>query len=490
MLKDPDLLREAALVGGEWISAGAASTAVANPSNGEPLGRTPDLAEEDVVRAIDAAADALGPWSGRTAHERAAILRRWNDLILDHRDDLARLMTLEQGKPLPEAAGEIGYAASFVAWYAEEATRTYGEVIPTYDRDRRMVVIKEPVGVCAAVTPWNFPSAMVTRKAAPALAAGCTMVLKPAPGTPFSALALAGLARRAGVPDGVLSVVTGDAEMIGRVLTSDARVRKLSFTGSTAVGRLLMQRSARTLQRVSLELGGNAPFLVLDDADVDAAVTGCVQSKFRNAGQTCVCANRVIVQAGVAEEFQAKLVSAVGELRVGDGFGEGVDLGPLIDAAAVAKVERHVRDAVEHGASVLTGGRRHDLGGTFFQPTVLGGVTPRMLVAHEETFGPLAPLFTVADDDEAVRLANATASGLAAYVYTRDIGRAWRIGERLDVGMVGVNTGLLSSAYAPFGGRKESGMGREGARAGIEEFLETKYLAFAGLADEGQATGR
>ncbi|MFF0575324.1 NAD-dependent succinate-semialdehyde dehydrogenase [Streptosporangium saharense] len=477
MLTDPSLVRRA---DADRVPE-EGGTSVVNPSTGEVLARVPVIGADGVRAAVDAAEDALGPWSRRTAHERAEVLRRWNTLILENRDDLARTLTAEQGKPLREALGEITYAASFVAWYAEEALRTYGEVIPTYDRDRRMVVVREPVGVCAAITPWNFPSAMVTRKAAPALAAGCTVVAKPAPGTPLSALALAELALRAGLPSGALSVVTGDAETIGLALTSDPRVRKLSFTGSTAVGRILMRQASATLQRLSLELGGNAPFLVLDDADVDAAVLGCVESKFRNSGQTCVCANRIIVQRPVAERFQAGLVAAVERLRVGDGFEAGVDQGPLIDEAAARKVERHIGDAVAGGAVVLTGGRRHRLGGTFFEPTVITGVTSDMAVAREETFGPVAPILVVDDDEEAVRLANDTASGLAAYVYTRDVGRVWRTVERLDVGMVGVNTGLLSSAFAPFGGRKESGMGREGARAGIEEYLETKYVAFAGL---------
>ncbi|HSG96030.1 MAG TPA: NAD-dependent succinate-semialdehyde dehydrogenase, partial [Afifellaceae bacterium] len=420
-------------------------------------------------------------WRAKTGKERSAILRKWNDLMLANADDLAMIMTAEQGKPLPEARGEIVYAASFIEWFAEEAKRVNGDTLQSPWPDRRIVVIKQPVGVCAAITPWNFPAAMITRKAGPALAAGCPMVLKPAQATPFSALALAVLAERAGVPAGIFSVLTGSSSAIGGEMTSNPIVRKLTFTGSTEVGSRLMQQCAKTIKKLSLELGGNAPFIVFDDADLDAAVEGAMISKYRNAGQTCVCANRIYVQDGVYDAFAQKLVAAVEKLKVGDGFEPGVNQGPLIDAAAVAKVEEHIADALAKGGRVLTGGKRHPLGRSFFQPTVLAGATPDMMVAREETFGPLAPLFRFKTDDEAVALANSTEFGLASYFYSRDIGRIWRVAEGLESGMVGINTGLISNEVAPFGGVKQSGLGREGSKYGIDEYQEIKYLCIGGV---------
>tara|TARA_R110002049_G_scaffold17675_3_gene68336 strand:- start:957 stop:2417 length:1461 start_codon:yes stop_codon:yes gene_type:complete len=477
-----DFFREQAFVDGEWIAADSgASFDVLDPATRERIGRVPDLGRAETQRAIDAAAAALPAWRAKLAGERAAILREWNRLILEAADDLAAIMTAEQGKPLFEARGEIVYAASFVEWFAEEARRIEGEIIPTPAADRRLLVLRQPVGVCAAITPWNFPAAMITRKVAPALAAGCTVVVKPAEQTPFSALALAVLAERAGFPKGVFNVVTGDAPTIGGVLTASPVVRKLSFTGSTEVGRLLMEQCAPTLKKLSMELGGNAPFIVFDDADLDQAVKGAISSKFRNTGQTCVCANRLYVQAGVYDEFARRLAEAVGKLRIGAGFEDGVHIGPLIDDAAVDKVESHVSDALAHGAQAILGGARHARGGTFFEPTVLAGVTPAMRVAREETFGPVAPLFRFESEEEVLRMANDTEYGLAAYFFTRDVGRVFRVAEALEFGIVSANTGVFSSAVFPFGGIKQSGFGREGARAGIEEYLEMKSLCIGGV---------
>ncbi len=477
-LQDPSLLRAQAFVGGRWIDAdGGAVVAVHNPATGAVLAAVPELGAAETLRAIDAAQAAFAGWAARTAGERAALLARWYALMIEQREDLAKLMTAEQGKPLAEARGEIDYAASFIQWFAEEAKRVYGEIIPGHQADRRLLVLRQPVGVVAAITPWNFPSAMLTRKAAPALAAGCTFVCKPALQTPLSALALAALAERAGIPPGVFNIVTGsDAVAIGAQLTADARVRKLSFTGSTAVGKTLMAQCAGTVKKISLELGGNAPFIVFDDADIDAAVRGAIVSKFRNSGQTCVCANRLLVQDGIHDTFARKLAAAVARLRVGDGLAGPTDQGPLIDAAALAKVQRHLADATAKGAEILLGGKPHALGGTFFEPTVLTGATAEMLLAREETFGPVAPLFRFTTEAEAIHMANDTAAGLAAYFYTRDLARCWRVAEALEYGMVGVNTGLISTAVAPFGGVKESGIGREGSRHGILEYTEIKYL--------------
>jgi len=481
-LKDPSLLRQQAYVNGAWCDAdGGATLAVHNPANGELVGHVPLMGAAETRRAIEAANAAWPAWKKKTAKERSAILRRWYELMLAHADDLALIMTTEQGKPLAEARGEIGYAASFIEWFAEEGKRTYGDTIPSPSPTSRIVVVKEAIGVCAAITPWNFPAAMITRKAGPALAAGCPMVLKPAEATPFSALALAVLAERAGIPAGIFSVVTGAPKEIGGEMTANPIVRKISFTGSTAVGKLLMQQSASSIKKLSLELGGNAPFIVFDDADLDAAVEGAIASKYRNAGQTCVCANRIYVQDGVYEAFAAKLVAAVQKLKVGDGLENGVTQGPLINEQAVQKVEQHVADAVEKGARVLLGGKRHALGHGFFEPTVLADVTPSMRVAREETFGPMAPLFRFKTDDEAVALANDTEFGLASYFYSRDIGRIWRVAEGLESGMVGINTGLISNEVAPFGGVKQSGLGREGSHYGIDDYLVVKYLCMGGI---------
>ena len=477
-LREITLFRQQCYVAGDWIDAasGAVST-ITNPATGEILGHVPELGADETRRAIEAAHAALPGWRALTAQARAVILRRWFNLLLEHQEDLATLMTLEQGKPLAEARGEIGYAASFLEWFAEEGKRVYGDTIPAQQSDKRILVLKEPIGVCAAITPWNFPAAMITRKAGAALAAGCTMVVKPAPQTPFSALALAVLAERAGLPAGVLSVVTGPAQVIGDEILDHPLVRKLSFTGSTRTGKYLMQRCAGALKRLSLELGGNAPFIVFNDADLDAAVSGALASKYRNSGQTCVCANRFLIQDDIYEAFATRLTQAVREqLKVGNGLEPGVMQGPLIDAAALVKVERHVADAVAHGAKILTGGQRHALGGTFYQPTVLSEATPEMLTAREETFGPVAPLFRFHTDAEAVELANATEFGLAAYFYSRDLSRVFRVAEALQYGMVGVNTGLISTEVAPFGGVKESGFGREGSKYGIHEYLDIKYL--------------
>ncbi len=476
-LEQTALFRRQCYVDGAWVDAAdGATVAVSNPATGEVLGSVPDVGAAGAEAAVTAAAAAFGPWAAKTAGERAAVLRRWYELVLASADDIATLMTAEQGKPLAEARGEVTYAASFVEWFAEEARRMYGDVIPGHQADKRLLVLRQPIGVVAAITPWNFPAAMITRKVAPALAAGCTVICKPASQTPFTALALAELAHQAGLPPGVFNVVTGSARAIGGVLTGDPRVRKLSFTGSTAIGKQLMAQCAGTLKKVSLELGGNAPFIVFDDADLDAAVDGAIASKYRNTGQTCVCANRLLVQAGVYDAFATRLAAAVGKLAVGDGLKGATDQGPLIDQAALDKVEEHVADALAHGARVVTGGKRHALGGTFYEPTVLADVTPDMKVAGEETFGPVAPLFRFETEEEAIRMANDTEFGLASYFYTRDLARSWRVSEALEYGIVGVNTGLISTAVAPFGGVKESGIGREGSRYGLMDFTEIKYV--------------
>ena len=481
-LKDPALFRQQAYLSGHWCNADSgATTAVNNPATGDVLGTVPTMGADETRRAIADAKKAWPDWRRRAAKERSIILRKWHDLMLANVDDLGMLMTAEQGKPLAESKGEIGYAAGFIEWFAEEGKRIYGDTVPSPWTDRRVVVIKEPIGVCAAVTPWNFPAAMITRKAGPALAAGCPMIVKPAMATPFSALALAVLAERAGVPPGVFTVLTGSSRAIGGEMTSNPDVRKVTFTGSTEVGRTLMRQSAETIKKLSLELGGNAPFIVFNDADLDAAVTGAIASKYRNTGQTCVCVNRIYVQSGVYDRFAEKLVKAVEGLKVGNGFDPEVTQGPLIDYAAVEKVEEHIQDAVSRGARVLTGGQRHTLGGTYFQPTVLANVPANATVAREETFGPLAPLFRFETDEEALQLANDTEFGLASYFYSRDIGRVWRVAEGLESGMVGINTGMLSTEVAPFGGVKQSGLGREGSKYGIEEFLEIKYLCFGGI---------
>ena len=481
-LKDPGLLRQQAYVAGAWIDADdGATVAVTNPATGEQIGSVPMCGTAETVRAIAAADVAQRAWRDVAAIDRAAILRRLNDLMLANIDDLALILTGEQGKPLAEARGEIVYAASFIEWFADEARRIYGETIPAPQGDRRIIAIKQPVGTTAAITPWNFPTAMLTRKAGPALAAGCSMVVKPATQTPFSALAFAELALRAGVPPGLLSVLTGSAAKIGAEMTRSPLVRKLSFTGSTEVGRTLMRQSADTIKKLSLELGGNAPFIVFDDADLDAAVEGAMISKYRNTGQTCVCANRLYVQRAVLQAFTDKLVEKVKALKVGSGLEPDVTQGPLIDAKAVAKIEEHIADARAKGAEVLTGGKRHALGGLFFEPTVIAGATADMMVAHEETFGPLAPIFAFDTEAEVIALANATEFGLAAYFYSRDIGRVMRVAERLESGMVGVNTGLISTAEAPFGGVKQSGLGREGSKYGLDDFLEVKYICLAGI---------
>jgi succinate-semialdehyde dehydrogenase/glutarate-semialdehyde dehydrogenase len=481
-LRDKSLFRQQCYVAGAWVDADSGATVpVNNPATNEVLGTVPRMGQDETRRAIEAAEKALPAWRAKTAKERAKVMRKWADLMMENQEDLAVLMTAEQGKPLTESKGEIGYAASFIEWFAEECKRVYGDTIPGHMADKRIVVIKQPVGVTAAITPWNFPSAMITRKAGPALAAGCTMVVKPATQTPYSALALAELGERAGIPKGAFSVVTGSATEIGKEMTSNPIVRKLSFTGSTEIGKLLMAQCAGTVKKISLELGGNAPFIVFDDADLDAAVEGAIASKYRNTGQTCVCANRLLVQDKVYEEFSAKLAQAVSGLSVGNGLETGVTQGPLIDMKAVEKVEQHIQDALKKGARVVVGGKRHAKGGTFFEPTVLADVKPSMMVAREETFGPVAPLFRFQSEDEAVQLANDTEFGLASYFYGRDIGRIWRVAEALDYGMVGINTGLISTEVAPFGGVKESGLGREGSKYGIEEYLEIKYLCMGGI---------
>ncbi len=479
-LDNPILLRSNGYIDGRWEAADSgAMLVVTDPASGERLGEVPLMGVAETTRAIAAAEAALPAWRAKTAKERAAILRRWFDLIVAHGDDLARMITAECGKPLAEAKGEVGYGASFVEWFAEEAKRAYGETIPGVVGDKRLITIKQPIGVCAAITPWNFPLAMITRKVAPAIAAGCTVVVKPAEQTPLTALALAKLAHLAELPPGVFNVVTGDPVAIGGVMTASPVVRHLSFTGSTEVGRLLMAQSAPTIKKLALELGGNAPFIVFDDADVDAAVEGALIAKYRNTGQTCVCANRLLVQSGVYEAFAQKLAVKVAMLQVGPGSEAGVVQGPLIDTAGLEKVEAHLADATEKGARILTGGKRHARGGTFFEPTVLAGVTTAMRVAREETFGPVAPLFRFDTEAQAVEMANATEFGLAAYFYSRDIGRCFRVAEALEYGMVGVNTGLISNEVAPFGGVKQSGIGREGSKYGLEEYLEIKYLCVA-----------
>src|SRR5262245_7500667 len=481
-VQDARLFRQACYVDGAWVeSAAQGAIDVDNPATGEVVGTVPRLGQAETRRAIEAAARAFPEWRKTTAKERAAVMRRWFDLMMANQEDLARLMTIEQGKPLTESRGEVAYAAAFLEWFGEEAKRVYGDTIPGHQRDKRIVVIKQPVGVVACITPWNFPLAMITRKAGPAVAAGCTVVLKPASQTPFSALALAELAERAGVPRGVFNVITGSASEIGGELTSNPTVRKLSFTGSTETGKLLMAQCATTVKKLSLELGGNAPFIVFDDADLDAAVDGAILSKYRNTGQTCVCANRLLVQDKVYDAFAAKLADAVTKLKPAPGTESGATQGPLIDDKAVEKVESHVADATSKGAHVLVGGSRHALGGRFFQPTVLTDVTPAMAIAREETFGPVAPLFRFSDEAQAIALANDTEFGLAAYFYGRDIGRIWRVAEALEYGIVGINTGIISTEVAPFGGVKESGLGREGSKYGIEEFLEIKYLCMGGV---------
>ncbi|MQP67098.1 NADP-dependent succinate-semialdehyde dehydrogenase [Niveispirillum sp. SYP-B3756] len=481
-LKDPSLFRTQAFLAGEWVGADSGRTLnVTNPATGALIGTVPEMGAAETRRAIEAANKAWPAWRAKTAKERAAILRKWFELLMANQEDLAVLMTAEQGKPLTESRGEIAYAASFIEWFAEEGKRVYGDTIPTFKPDARIVVTKEPIGVTAAITPWNFPAAMITRKAGPALAAGCPMVIKPATATPFSAFALAVLAERAGVPAGVLSVLTGSARAIGGEMTGNPIVRKLSFTGSTEIGKVLMEQCAGTVKKVSMELGGNAPFIVFDDADLDAAVVGAMASKYRNAGQTCVCANRLLVQDGVYDAFAAKLAEAVSQLKIGNGLEEGVTTGPLIDDGAVAKAEEHIADAVSKGAKVTLGGKRHALGGSFFEPTILTGVTTEMKVAKEETFGPVAPLFRFKDEEEAIAMANDTEFGLAAYFYSRDIGRVWRVAEALEYGIVGINEGIISTEVAPFGGVKESGTGREGSKYGIEDYLEIKYMLMGGL---------
>ena len=481
-LQDPKLLKERCYIDGAWALAdGGATLPVNNPATGETLGVIPAMGAGETRRAIQAAAAAQPAWAARTAKERANLLRRWFDLIIANQDDLAVLMTAEQGKPLAESKGEIAYAASFIEWFAEEAKRIYGDVIPGHQADKRILVLRQPVGVVAAITPWNFPAAMITRKAGPALAAGCTFVCKPATQTPYSALALAELADRAGIPKGVLNIVTGKATEIGGEMTSNPQVRKLTFTGSTEIGKKLMAQCAGTMKKISMELGGNAPFIVFDDADLDAAVQGALASKYRNTGQTCVCANRLLVQAGVYDEFTQKLKAAVAKLHVGDGLAGVTEQGPLIDAKALAKVEEHIADAVSKGATVTAGGKRHALGGTFFEPTILSNVTSAMLVAREETFGPVAPLFKFQTEAEAIAMANATEFGLAAYLYTRDLARSWRVSEAIEYGIVGINTGIISTEVAPFGGVKESGNGREGSKYGILDYTEIKYVCVGGV---------
>ncbi len=481
-LRDPALFRQQGCIGGEWQDADSGETiAVHNPADGRPVGTMPKMGAAETERAIEAAEAAWPEWRARTAKERSQIIRRWHDLILENSDDLALIMTLENGKPLAESKGEIAYSSWFVDWFAEEGKRAYGHTIPSTMGDRRILTIKQPVGVCGLITPWNFPAAMITRKGAPALAAGCTMVIKPASATPFTATALVELALRAGVPPGVMNIVSGPSGQIGDTLCTSDKVRKISFTGSTEVGRILIQKAASTIKNVSMELGGNAPLIIFDDADLDAAVEGAMACKYRNGGQTCVCANRIFVQDDIYEMFAEKFAAQVRGLAVGNGLAEGTEIGPLIDRNAVEKVESHVSDAVTGGAVVAAGGRRHDLGGNFYQPTVLTGVSRTMRIFHEETFGPVAPLIRFSSEAEVIEMANDTCFGLAGYFYSRDIGRIWRVAEALEYGMVAVNAGILSTEVAPFGGVKESGLGREGAQEGLEEYLETKYLCLAGM---------
>ena len=482
-LADADLLRMQCLINGQWTGGtGSGACTVNNPATGEQLGTVPDLGADETNAAIDAAQAAMPAWAARTARERARILRRMHDLMLEHQDDLARILTAEQGKPLAEAKGEIVYAAGFLEWFGEEAKRAYGDIIPGHAADKRIMVLRQPVGVVGMITPWNFPSAMLARKIGPALAAGCTVVCKPALQTPFSALAFGVIAERAGVPPGVINIVTGsDSAAIGKAMTSHPKLRKLSFTGSTAVGKKLMAQCAEGMKRVSLELGGNAPFIVFDDADLDAAVEGALASKYRNTGQTCVCANRLYVQAGVYDAFAEKLAAAIAKLRVGDGLAGVTDQGPLIDEKALAKVEEHVADAVAKGARVMAGGKRHALGGTFYEPTLLLDADSDMLVAREETFGPVAPLFRFEHEAQAIAMANDTESGLAGYFYTRDLARSWRVAEALQCGIIGINTGLISTEVAPFGGIKQSGVGREGSKYGLDDYTELKYTCIGGI---------
>jgi succinate-semialdehyde dehydrogenase/glutarate-semialdehyde dehydrogenase len=478
-LADPTLLKRQCLIDGAWVGEGV--DAIRNPANGALIAKVPRFGHAETVRAIEAAERAFGPWAKTLPKERARILRRWFDLIIANRDDIALIMTSEQGKPLAEARGEVDYAAGFIEFFAEEAKRIYGEINPTFRADARILVLKQPIGVVAAITPWNFPAAMITRKLAPALAVGCTAVAKPAPETPLTALALGELALRAGLPSGVLNLLTGDAPAIGKAMCEHAAVRFVGFTGSTEVGKLLMRQAAGTVKKVGLELGGNAPFIVFDDADVEAAVEGAIVSKFRNMGQTCVCANRIYAQDKIYDAFVAKLTEAVAKLNVGDGTAPGVTQGPLINKEAVEKVEAHVADALKKGAKATIGGKRHALGGTFFEPTVLAGLSASMLIAREETFGPVAPVFRFKDEADAIAQANDTQYGLASYFYARDLGRVWRVAEALEYGMVGINTGAISTELAPFGGVKESGLGREGSRHGAEEFVEIKYMLMGGL---------
>lgn len=481
-LSRKDLFKQQAYIDGQWVDADSGETLeVTNPATGEVLGTVPKMGQAETRRAIEAAERAQKQWRAKSAKERALVLRKWFDLVMQHQDDLARIMTLEQGKPLAEAKGEIAYGAAYLEWYAEEGKRAYGDIIPGPASDRRIVVTKEPVGVCAAITPWNFPSSMITRKVGVALGAGCSMVIKPAAQTPYSAFALCVLAEEAGVPAGLVSVVTGSASEIGKEMTANPIVRKFSFTGSTEIGRLLMSQCSDQIKKVSLELGGNAPFIVFDDADLDAAVEGALISKYRNAGQTCVCANRIYVQDDIYDAFVEKFVAAVNKIKVGAGTEANVTQGPLIDKAAVSKVQEHIDDAVSKGAKVAAGGKQHDLGGLFFEPTVLTEVTSSMKVAKEETFGPLAPLFRFKTEEDVVQMANDTEYGLAAYFYSRDLGRVWRVAEALEYGMVAINTGILSNEAAPFGGIKQSGLGREGAKYGLDDYLETKYMLMGGI---------
>lgn len=481
-LTDPRLFHQQAYINGTWIDATAHATIeVTNPADNTMLGTVPKMGQAETSDAIAAAHAAMPDWRNKLAKERATIMRRWFNLLMENQQDLAILMTAEQGKPLAESKGEVAYGASFIEWFAEEAKRVYGDVIPEPMPGRRIIVIKQPIGVVAAITPWNFPIAMITRKIAPALAVGCTVVIKPAAATPFSALALAELAERAGFPKGVINIVTGQAQKIGAELTANPQVRKLSFTGSTAIGKLLMAQCATNVKKVSLELGGNAPFIVFDDADINAAIAGAIASKYRNTGQTCVCANRLLIQEGIYDEFAAKLAQVVTLLKVGDGLKGETQQGPLINMAAVEKVESHINDAQSKGAKIVCGGQRHALGGTFFEPTILTDVTPTMQIANEETFGPVAPLFRFKTEPEAIALANDTPFGLASYFYTRDLGRAWRVAEGLEYGMVGINEGIISTEVAPFGGVKESGLGREGSKYGIDDYLEMKYVCMGGV---------
>ncbi|MCC3305932.1 NADP-dependent succinate-semialdehyde dehydrogenase [Sneathiella sp. HT1-7] len=481
-LKDPDLLRMQGLIDGKWCDADSGKTLdVTNPATGDLVGTVPLMGTDETRRAIEAAKAAMPAWAGKTAKERATILRKWHDLMLEATDDLAKIMTVEMGKPLTEAKGEVAYAASFIEWFAEEGKRIYGDTIPEHQSDKRIVVIKQPIGVTVAITPWNFPIAMITRKAAPALAAGCPMVIKPAELTPFSAFAMAVLAERAGIPAGILGIVTGEAKDIGKEMTSNPIVAKLTFTGSTAVGKLLMEQCAGTVKKTSMELGGNAPFIVFDDANLEEAVEAAMASKYRNAGQTCVCANRIYVQEGIHDAFVAKLTEKAKGLKVGNGLEDGVMQGPLITEAAVKKVEDHIKDALSKGATLAVGGHRHSLGQTFFEPTILTGVTQDMKVAKEETFGPMAPIFTFKDEADVIAMANDTEFGLAAYLCARDIGRIWRVSEALEYGIVGINTGIISTEVAPFGGVKQSGIGREGSKYGIDDYLEIKYMCIGGI---------